>query len=67
MFLKFSQKNSCIRETPNLSTDEDSSTVCIVSAGIRKGADSIFVVVEITEEKNIEEKKLTHKLTESRD
>ena len=35
-------KKSHIRETPNLSTDADSSTNIFVSAGIKKGADSIL-------------------------
>ena len=43
--LKYNIK-SRIRETPNLSTDADSSTNILVSAGIKKGADSIFVLAK---------------------
>ena len=35
-------KKSRIRETKNVSTDADSSTNIFVSAGVKKGADSIF-------------------------
>ena len=35
-------KKSCIRATPNHLTDADSSTDIYVSAGVKKGADSIF-------------------------
>ena len=35
------KKKSRTRETPNLSTDADSSTNIFVSAGVKKGADSI--------------------------
>ena len=35
-------KKSRIRETPNLSTDGDSSIDVFVSTGVKKGADSIF-------------------------
>ena len=31
------KKKNCIRETPNLSTDTDSSTDIFVSAGVKKG------------------------------
>ena len=34
---KNSPKKSCIQETPNLSTDADSSTDIFVFAGIKKG------------------------------
>ena len=34
-----------IRETPNLMTDADRSTNVFVSAGVKKGADSIFLFV----------------------
>ena len=40
---KFYTKKSRIRETPNLSTDADSSTDIFVSAGVKKGADMIFL------------------------
>ena len=35
-------KKTRIREKPNLLTDEDISTYIFVSAGVKKGADSIF-------------------------
>ena len=38
----FLDQKSCTQETPNLSTDADSSTNIFVSAGIKEGADSIF-------------------------
>ena len=34
---------SSIRETLNLSTNADSNTDILVSAGVKKGADSIFL------------------------
>ena len=34
--------DSRTRETPNLSTDADSSTDILIFAGVKKGADSIF-------------------------
>ena len=41
-FLIVTIEKSSIRETLNLSTDEDSSTNIFDSAGVKKGADSIF-------------------------
>ena len=41
-FMYVDKKKSRIRETTNLSTDADSSTNVIVSAGVKKRADSIF-------------------------
>ena len=37
------KKKSCTQETPNLSTDADSSTDIFISAGVKKGADSLFL------------------------
>ena len=42
--IRTEEKKSCIRETPKLSTDADSSTDIFVSAGVKKGADSNFLV-----------------------
>ena len=43
------KKIYCIWETPNLSTDADSSTDIFVFAGIKKEADSIFVFIELAQ------------------
>ena len=40
---KFQGQKSRLWETPNLSTDADSSTNTFVSAGVKKGADSTFL------------------------
>ena len=37
-------KKSHIQETPNLSTDADNSTDIFVSAVVKKGADSNFLI-----------------------
>ena len=42
LLIKFLSKKTRIRESPNLSTDADSSTNILVFAGVKKGADSIF-------------------------
>ena len=39
------KNKSRIRETPNLSTDADSSTDIFVSAAVKKEADSIFYLI----------------------
>ena len=41
-------KRSRIRETLNLSTDADSSTDIFVSAGVKKGVESIFFLFFLT-------------------
>ena len=40
------KKKSRIQETPNLLTNADSSTNIFVSAGVKKGADSIFFLLQ---------------------
>ena len=37
-------EKSRIRETPNILTDVDSSTNIFISAGVKKGADRIFLL-----------------------
>ena len=50
--LKISKRKSRKRETLNLSTNADSSTNIFVSAGVKKGADSIFLGKSYIENNN---------------